>query len=157
MPALTGEQLLAGSSLTHEVEIPCDLLKTNGEALSDPHVMLRPLTLSDLQRIGKAARDDENLSAALIVKHSLVEPALKLEEVSQLSAGVARFLVDQINAFSGITTSQDALQEYVQEPLAKACFILAKEFGWTPEEVSGLTIGQILLYVEMARGKGEPT
>ena len=33
----------------------------------------------------------------------------------------------------------------VQAPLAKACFVLAKEFGWTPEEVSGMTIGQIRL------------
>ena len=40
----------------------------------------------------------------------------------------------------------------VQAPLAKACFVLAKEFGWTPEQVSGMTIGQILLYLEMAQG-----
>jgi hypothetical protein len=38
--------------------------------------------------------------------------------------------------------------------LAKACFILAKEFGWSPEDVSAMTIGQILLYLEMAR-RGE--
>jgi hypothetical protein len=41
----------------------------------------------------------------------------------------------------------------VQAPLAKACFILAKEFGWTPEEVSGMTIGQILLYLEMSHNE----
>ena len=33
--------------------------------------------------------------------------------------------------------------------------MLAKEFGWTPEEVSGMTIGQILLYLEMARRHGD--
>jgi hypothetical protein len=38
----------------------------------------------------------------------------------------------------------------VQAPLAKACFVLADEFGWTAEDVAGMTIGQILMYLEMA-------
>ena len=65
------------------------------------------------------------------------------------------FLVEQINTISGISTARDELEELVQAPLARACFVLAKTFGWTPEEVSGLTIGQILLYLEMARRDGE--
>jgi len=116
---------------------------------------LRPLTVRDLQRIGKAAREDEGLSAALIIQQALVEPALKLEQVSQLPAGLARFLVERINDISGISTPRNALEELVQAPLAKACFVLAKEFGWTPEEVSGMTIGQILLYLEMAHGSAD--
>jgi hypothetical protein len=148
---LTAEELLAGGELTHEVEIPPDLLVTNsGESAA--RVVLRPLTVRDLQRIGKAARDDDGLSAALMIQQALVEPALKLEQVTQLPAGLARFLVERINAISGISTPRDALGELVQAPLAKACFVLAKEFGWTPEEVSGMTIGQILLYLEMAQG-----
>ena len=93
-----------------------------------------------------------------MIQEALVEPALKYEQVLQLPAGFARFLVDRINEISGIDTPRDALQEFVQAPLAKACFILAKEFGWTPEEVSGMTIGQILLYLEMSnngRAHGE--
>ncbi|MFH7025254.1 MAG: hypothetical protein ACHBN1_07595 [Heteroscytonema crispum UTEX LB 1556] len=120
-------------------------------------LVLRPLTVRDLQRIGKAARDDEQLSATLMIQQGLVEPALKMEQVSHLSAGLARFLVERINAISGISTPRDALAELVQAPLARACFILAKEFGWTPEQVSGMTIGQILLYLEMARTGGETT
>ena len=72
----------------------------------------------------------------------------------KLTAGLARFLVDRINTISGISTPQNALQELVQSPLARACFVLAKEFGWTPEEVSGMTIGQILLYLEMNNTNG---
>jgi len=72
-----------------------------------------------------------------------------------MPAGLARFLVDRINAISGINTPRDALAELVQAPLARACFVLAREFGWTPEQVSGMTIGQILLYLEMAHGNGE--
>ncbi len=150
---LTTEELLAGGALLHEVEIPADLLNLNGSA--NQRVQLRPLTVRDLQLIGKAARDDESLSAALMIQQALVEPALKMEQISKLSGGLARFLVQKINAISGINTPQDALAELVQAPLARACFTLAKEFGWTPEEVSGMTIGQILLYLEMARRNGD--
>lgn len=152
---LTAEELLAGGSLTHEVEIPADLLSTNGGGPAEARVVLRPLTVRDLQRIGKAARDDENLSAALMIQQALVEPALKFEQVSQLPAGLAHFLIERINAISGISTPRDALEEFVQAPLAKACFVLAREFSWTPEEVSGMTIGQILLYLQMAHHRGD--
>lgn len=149
---LTAEDLLGGGALTHEVEVPSELLSPSGNGAGGPSkVVLRPLTVRDLQRIGKAAPSDENLSAALMIQQSLVEPELKLEKVAQMPAGLARFLIERINSISGIDAPRDELEEYVQAPLARACFILAKEFGWTPEEASGLTIGQILLYLEMAR------
>ena len=151
---LSAETLLAGGSLTHGVTIPPELLNTNG-AGTDARVVMRPLTVRDLQRIGKAAQEDDSLSAALMIQQALVEPKLKPEQVSQLPAGLARFLVAQINQISGIDTPRSLLEELVQAPLAKACFVLAKEFGWTPEEVSGMTIGQILLYLEMAQKGGE--
>lgn len=151
--ALNADELLAGSSLTHEVIIPTELLGNNADNNLHGNVMLRPLTVRDLQRIGKAVNDDDSLSAALMIQTAMAEPALKFDQVSQLPAGLASYLVDQINAISGIDASGDMLKEYVQTPLAKACFVLAKEFGWAPEEVSGMTIGQILLYVEMAKGE----
>lgn len=151
---LTAEELLAGGALTHEVEVSHDLLGGAGGP-GGARVTLRPLTVRDLQRIGKAAREDESLSAALMIQHALVEPEMKVEQVTQLPAGLARFLLERINSISGISTARTELQEAVQTPLARACFILAKEFGWTPEEVSGLTIGQILLYLEMSHGGGE--
>jgi hypothetical protein len=150
---LRAEELLAGGALTHEVELPPGLLGDGGPA--DPRVVLRPLTVGDLQRIARAAPEDEALSAALMLQRALVEPALQLDQVSNLPAGVARFLVDRINEISGISTPRSALEELVQAPLARACFVLAREFGWTPEEVSGMTIGQILLYLEMAHREGE--
>ena len=153
---LSAEELLAGSSLNHEVEIPSELLTAQGKDSANAKVVLRPVTVRDLQRIGKAAPDDELVSAALMIQQGLVEPELKLDQVSQLPAGLARFLVERINAISGISTPRDALAELVQAPLARACFVLAKEFGWTPEEVSGMTIGQILLYLEMAHTGGTP-
>ena len=129
--ALTAEQLLSGGGTTHDVAVPPALVAAGGAA--GARVVLRPLTVRDLQRI---------------------DPPLKFEEVSQLPAGLARYLVDEINTLSGIDTPRNALEELVQAPLAKACFVLAKEFGWTPEQVSAMTIGQILLYLEMSRSHG---
>ena len=152
---LTAEELLAGSTLTHDVDIPANLLGNDGKDITERRVVLRPLSVRDIQRIGKASSEDEGLSAALMIQQALVEPSLKLDQISRLSAGMAQFLVEQINTISGINTHRNELEELVQAPLARACFILSKEFGWTPEEVSGMTIGQILLYLEMAHGNGE--
>jgi hypothetical protein len=149
--ALTPDELLAGSSLHHQVEIPPDLLDG---ASARGEVALQPLTVRDLQLIAKAAKEDDCLSAALMIQRAMVEPEMSLEQVQRLPAGLARFLVDRINWVSGIEVPQNALQEMVQAPLAKACFVLAKEFGWTPEEVSGMTIGQILLFLEMNQQQG---
>jgi len=145
---LSAEELLAGGALTHELELPAALLPPDA-ARADNRVVLRPLTVRDLQRIGRAAREDDGLSATLMISQALVEPVLRVEEVSQLPAGLARFLVERIDEISGIDTPRDALEELVQAPLARACFVLAREFGWTPEDVSGMTVGQILLYLQM--------
>ena len=149
MATLSTEELLAGSSLTHPVSIPVEFLSHGGGGPGQ--VVLRPLTVKDVQLIVKATRDDAGLSSALMIQQALVEPSLAAAQVAGLPAGLARFLVDEINRISGLSTSADELTEHVQAPLARACFVLAREFGWTPEEVSGLTIGQILLYLQMAR------
>jgi len=151
---LTAEQILAGASLEREIEVPPAILPPGKEQSGPSKVVLRPLAVRDLQRINKAAKDDDSLSAALMIQHGLIDPPLKADQVAQMPAGLASFLVDQINELSGISTSRDQLEELVQAPLARACFVMAKEFGWTPEDVSGMTIGQILLYLEMSRRNG---
>jgi hypothetical protein len=148
---VSAEELLAGSSLARTITIPAEFAGAAGVS----GVRLRPLTVRDLQRISKAAKEDESLSGSFLIQQALVEPALSHEQVLQLPAGLARFLIDRVNEISGIDTPRDALQEFVQAPLAKACFILAKEFGWTAEDVSGMTIGQILLYLEMSHADRE--
>jgi hypothetical protein len=143
---LSAEDLLAGSALTHEVPLPPGLL--GGPV--DGSVTIRPLTVADVQRIAHAAKDDRELAAGLMIQRALVDPVLTVDQAGRLPAGLARFLLDQVNELSGIDTPRDRLGELVQAPLAKACFVLADEFGWTPEDVSGMTIGQILMYLEMA-------
>jgi hypothetical protein len=144
---LTSDDLLAGGSLQHDIVIPADLINNYDE---EAKVTLQPLTVRDLQLIAKAANQDENLSASLMIQRALLTPKMELEQITKLPAGLAKFLIEQINQVSGISASRNALEEMVQAPLAKACFILAKEFGWTPEEVSGMTIGQILMFLQMS-------
>lgn len=145
--ALTAEELLAGSALTHEVALPAGLL---GDEQLSGTVTLRPLTVRDVQRIARAAKEDRELAAGLMIQQALLDPPVTADQAGQLPAGLARFLVDAINEHSGIDTPRDRLGELVQAPLAKACFVLADEFGWTAEDVSAMTIGQILMYLEMA-------
>src|SRR5262249_60429644 len=98
---------------------------------------------------GRAVRDVDGLQGCMMISLAVADPQLRADEVSQLPAGLARWLVERIDELSGIDTPRDALEELVQAPLARACFVLAREFGWTPEDVSGMTVGQILLYLQM--------
>jgi len=41
--------------------------------------------------------------------------------------------------------------ELAQAPLARASFILAKEFGWTLKQFNEMTIGQVLLFLQMLK------
>jgi hypothetical protein len=155
MMTLSSEELLAGGAVQHQLEVPAEFLSDPSEGAAPQTVTVQPLTVRDLQLIAKASKGDEALSAALMIQQALVEPKLHLEQINGLSAGLARHLVDRINAISGVDLPRNALEELVQAPLAKACFVLAKEFGWTPEDVSGMTIGQILLYLEMSQRTGQ--
>jgi hypothetical protein len=146
---LTAEDLLAGSALSHEVALPAGLLDPDHSGLPGS-VTVRPLTVRDVQRIAHAAGNDRELAAGLMIQLALVEPELTVDQAGRLPAGLARFLVDKVNEVSGIDTPRDRLGELVQAPLAKACFVVADEFGWTAEDVSAMTVGQILMYVEMA-------
>lgn len=150
MAKLTANDLLAGGSQLHSVSIPGDLLAEVPEGGGE--VQLRPLTVNDLQRVGKAAKDEGLLSSVLMVQQALVEPALSVEQVGKLPAGLMQFLLAQVNRISGLSLTEDEMQQAVRAPLTRAVFVLAKEFGWTPSECSELTVGQVLLYLEMLAG-----
>lgn len=156
--ALTAEDLLAGASATHKSSIPASLLSANGEnnGVEAGEVVLRPLTVRDVQRVTAAAREQQVLTSVLMVQQALVNPKLTVEQVGSLPAGLVQFLLGKVNMISGLSLDGDDLDKAVRAPLAHACFILAREFGWTPEQCSELTVGQVLLYLEMlARGERE--
>ncbi len=149
---LTAADLLAGSDNTHSVEVPEHLLTAAVEGARI--VELRPLVLADVARLNKAARQDGELSSALMIQQALVDPKLTLDQVHGLPAGLVEFLVGEINRVSGLSLDADDITQLIQEPLTRAVFVLSQEFGWSPDRCAELTVGQVLLYIEML-GRGE--
>jgi hypothetical protein len=153
---LTSEELLAGSKLTFEIEVPEEILQptgNGGKEFRSRKVRLRPLAVSDLQLVSRAAKESDNLMAALMVQRSLVEPELGVVEATSMHVGLMQYLLQHVNRISGITSSSEDLSSSTKDPLAKAAFILSKEFGWTPAQVNELTMGQIMLHLQMLKEK----
>jgi hypothetical protein len=151
---LTAEELLAGSGLTFQVDVPSEVLAPggNGHGKSGPQsVRLKPLTVSDLQIISRAAKESDHLIAALMVQRSLVEPAVSVAEAAAMHIGLMQYLLQEVNRISGITTDLDGFSATLEAPMAKAAFLLAREFGWTPQQVNDLTLGQILFHLQMMK------
>lgn len=174
--SLAAEELLAGGALRFDVEIPDHVLHPRGAVAervaasgadpSDPlaetsdgavdrvgdapaRVRLRPLTIADLQVVTRAAAEHDTLLATLMVQRALVEPELAVTQVAQLHAGLVHWLLDEVNRISGITASSSALASAAEAPIARAAFLLAREYGWSPQEVNDLTLGQVLLHLEL--------
>ncbi len=149
---LSADQILAGSALTFAVEVPERLLALDGalppegEARS---VRLRPLSVGDLQLVMRAAEESDSLLATLMVQRALVEPALSVAQVATLPVGLAQFLLARVNELSGITAAADELAAAVEDPLVRAAYALSREFGWTPQQINELTLGQILIHLRL--------
>lgn len=160
---LTAEELLAGGSASHTVQVPAALVRPGGNGNGEGaaagaagEVVLRPLLVRDVERVVKAAKEQRVLTSLLMVHQALVSPRLTVEQVGSLPAGLVQYLAERVNAISGLALGEDDLEKAVKAPLAKACFILAREFGWTPKECSELTVGQVLLYLEMLAREERP-
>jgi hypothetical protein len=108
---LTPEDLLAGATMTFDIMLPPHLLPSPQAAgVPDSEnrptqsvVQIRPLTIGTFQLIMKAAKNDAGLIPLLIIKESLVQPTLSLEQTKRLPLGLVNFLVDQIRQVSGLT------------------------------------------------------
>lgn len=105
---LTAEDLLAGANATFDVSIPSALLQpaktqgSNGAVTDEVLVRIRPLTIGVYQLIMKAAKNDPGLIPLLMIKESLVEPAMSLDQVRKLPIGLVELLIDQIRQVSGM-------------------------------------------------------
>ena len=150
------EELLLGGRGTHAVTVPRDVLSPAEPGLTDGPVTveLRPLVLADVQRLQRAAHDDRALMSVLMVQQAMVSPTVTLEQVNAMHCGLVEFLVGEVNRISGLRMGRDELDEVIRAPLARACFELARHFGWTPDECADLTVGQILVYLEMLGNTG---
>lgn len=156
---ITAEELLAGSDVTFDVAIPDAFLHPSldaapgrppgGNGHAPRSVRIRPLTVRDVQLIARAARGDEILTSVLMLQRAIVEPPLRDQDVAAMPSGLVRFLLDRVNRASGLTTTEDDVADVVSSPLVQSFFVLAKEFGWTPEQVRSLTVAQVLSYLEL--------
>lgn len=155
---LSADDLLLGSKALHDITIPAAILVPAGEG-EQAHpangagravgglVRLRPLNIAVLTLISRAARDDPSLIPLLMIKEALVEPTLTLDQIRQMHVGLVHFLVGQINRVSGLDTGGAALDAAVDSSLGRTHILLARHFGWTPEQVSALTPGQVAVYL----------
>jgi len=157
---LTAEELLAGGAITHEIEVPAQVLHPSQSAASatstadnagSMRVRVRPLTVKDLQLISRAAKESDSLTSTLMVQQALVEPEMSVAQIAAMHAGLVQYLLNQVNQISGITPTAQTLSDAMEAPLTKAAFVLSKAFGWTPKEVSELTLGQVLLHLKMLK------
>jgi len=147
---LSAQELLAGSRLIYEVHVPQEILQPSSNSANGAvpgMVRLRPLSVAALTVVSRAARDDAGLLPLLMIKESLVEPALTLDQIRQMHVGMALYLVNQINRLSGLAADGDALNGAVDTPISQAHILLARHFGWTPEQVGQLTPGQVAVYL----------
>lgn len=152
---LTADELLAGSALSFEVAVPAALVEPGRPGLAGK-VRLRPLTVRDLQLISRAAKESDSLAGALMVHTAVQEPALSLAQVHALPIGLMEFLLAEVNRVSGLAVAARGLEQAAEQPIARAAHVLARQFGWTPQQLGELTLGQILLHLQMLRDEGHP-
>jgi hypothetical protein len=149
---LSADSLLADAQATVTVEIPAAVLPSVAAALpSDRCVRLRPLVVGDLRLIMRAARDNDELTAALMVHRSLLEPELTLAQVSAMPLGLMQFLLREVNRVSGLTASEAEIAAALEDPLAQASLRLSQAFGWTPQEIGKLTMGEVLTHLQFLK------
>jgi hypothetical protein len=165
---LTAADLLVGSQGTHDVVIPAAILNPhldvspgaiasanhasngsiNGSANhADQRVRVHPLSLATMTLISRATRDDASLVPILMIKEAVIEPTLTIEQIRQMHVGLVHYLVAQINRLSGLGADGSALDQAVNSSLGQTHLLLAKHFGWTPDQVSQLTPGQVAVYL----------
>jgi hypothetical protein len=148
---LNSADLLAGEDAVRDVEVPSELLTGAAVTDGDRRVRLKSLTVNDLRLIARAARANDELTAVLMVQGSLVEPALTVPEVSRMPVGLLQFLLREVNDLSGISASEEEVARAIEDPLAQAAFRLSQAFGWTPEEIGRLTMGEVRTHLQLLK------
>src|SRR5689334_21156296 len=111
MAQLTADDLLAGAAQTFTVSLPSALVRPGepGDATAG-EVVIRPLTVRDIERVSRAAKEQKLLSSVLMVHQALVAPKLTVDQVSSLPAGAVQFLLRKINEVSGLALGADELE-----------------------------------------------
>ena len=72
---------------------------------------------------------------------------MTLDQIRALHVGLVYFLVSQVNLISGLAANGDALGDAASSAIGQTHLLLAQHFGWTPQQVSQLTPGQVAVYL----------
>ncbi len=151
---LAAQDLLSASQVVHEVELPAAILRpgvgagaTGSESGPGGVVRLQPLTVGTLALISRASREDPSLVPLLTIQQCLVEPALDLDRIRQLNVGIVHFLIERIHEISGLGADGQEIAQASGSATGEAHVLLARHFGWTPQQVAQLTPGQVAVYL----------
>ena len=155
---ITAEDLLVGAAASYTLTIPPAVLRpgledhsTEVQGTEQVEVEIRPLTIKTFQLITRAAKDDPGMIPILMIKEGVVTPQLNPNQIAGMHIGLVEFLVEHIRRISGLSQKKKYLEELAQTPLAKAGYVLAKQFGWSPQQMQEMTMAQIAVYVKMAQ------
>jgi hypothetical protein len=149
---LAAEDLMTGPGAVEIVAVPEMLLP--GTPQGPATVSMRPLTVRDLRLITKAAKDNDELTAALMVRQALVEPAMTAEQLAAMPAGLMQFLLREVNRISGLAETEGEVFAALEDPLVQLGLLLGRSYGWTPDQVGQLTMGEALLHAAALRRGG---
>ena len=68
-----------------------------------------------------------------------------------MPVGLLQFLLREVNELSGISASEEEVARAIEDPLAQAAFRLSRAFGWTPEEIGRLTMGEVRTHLQLLK------
>ncbi len=92
--------MLIDSDERYTLKIPVEILKPKDGV--QQQVIIRPLSVHSFQLIAKAAKDDHALIPLLIIKESVVDPPLGINDIRSMKVGLVNFLIGEIRQISGI-------------------------------------------------------
>jgi hypothetical protein len=93
--------MLISQNEVYTVEIPETIIPLTDNRRTT--VKIKPLLVHTFQTILKASRDDHALVPLLIIKESVVEPEMNINQVRSMKVGLVNFLIGEIKKISGIT------------------------------------------------------
>lgn len=101
---LTAEDLLSGTKTIIDVDLPEELLaeSDSGKKNTSGRVRLQPLSIGTFNLVLRAAKNDRGLVPLLMIKESLVDPKLTLDQIKKLQLGLTEFIVTKIRTISGL-------------------------------------------------------
>ncbi len=112
MEYLTPEDMIAGGDAVFDISIPSNILhpdkKENNED-KEMLIKLRPLTIGSFALIMKAGNGDPSLIPLLMIKASIQEPALSLDQIKKFHLGLVNFLISRIRGISGFDGKKNSL------------------------------------------------